>query len=257
MKNKSLIIILSVLSFIVLLVVLSSTVFCLKSVELNFLSKKINLPSNEEIIENVKFEYNKSIFFLNRKKYVKELELNNPYIKILNIETVFPNRIKINCVERNELFAIKSFENNSFKSFLIIDDEGKVLSSQKEYVNTHLNAISLVFDDIQIQSVSAGQVVDDTILNAIKSISTELLAYDNNVLLLKANFEEIIVRYNSKDDIKIKMRSGATVLLKDVSKNFSEKFMLGLSTYNALPDKSNSQIVIFENNEGKIVGNVY
>ena len=257
MKNKSLVIILCILSFIVLMVILSSTVFCLKNVELNFLSKKINLNSDDEIIQSVDFEYNKSIFFLSKKKYMTELEQKNPYIKIINIETIFPNKIRINCVERNELFALKGFENSSFKSYMILDREGKVLDNQNDFSNTHLNSISLVVDNSQEENVKKGQTISSSYNNLIKSLANELFAYQNNVLLLKANFEEIIINYNSSDDIKIKMRSGTTILLKEISSNFSEKFMLGLSTYDDVLDKTNSEIVIFKNSEGKVVGNIY
>ena len=47
-----------------------------------------------------------SIFAVNKKNITNELEKNNPRLKIINIETVFPNKFNLHCNEREELVAI-------------------------------------------------------------------------------------------------------------------------------------------------------
>lgn len=256
-KNKSLIIILSILAFIVLLVVLSSTIFCLKNVELNFLSNTINLTNqNEQILESAKLKYNQSIFFVNKNAYTKNLEESNPYIKIINIETIFPSTLRINAIERNELLCLKGYEDNAFKSFMIVDDELKVLKLESEFVNTKYNAIKVSFDSQNLNYYDAGKVFESAEHKLVlKKLCSELLAYNNNVNLLKANFEEII--FDENDNLKIKMRSGTEILLKNISTKFTEKFMLGLSTYNRLENKISTKINIYENNDGTVVGYYY
>jgi len=258
-KNKSLVIILSIIAFIVLFVVLSSTIFCLKNVELNFLSNTINLTGqNEQIIESADIKYNKSIFFADKEEYAKNLEEKNPYIKIINIETLFPSTIRINAVERNELLCVKGFSDNAFKSFMIMDDELKVLKTEKEYVNKKTNAIFVNFEGENSVFVEQGQVFSDaTNTNLLKKLTTELLAYNNSVVLLKANFEEITFNFSSQDNLKIKMRSGTEIVIEDISTKFSEKFMLGLSTYDSVENKTSSKITVYENNDGKVVGYYY
>jgi len=258
MKNKSLIVIISILAFIVLIVILSSTIFCLKSVELNFMSNTINLTNKqEEIIESGNFKYNQSIFFINKNVYIKRLEENNPHIKIINIETIFPNKLVINCVERNELFAIKSYDGQNYKNYLIFDDELKILASFNEYNNSHTNPILITIENERVQTSLAGQTLITTNENIIKKLASELYAYNNNPLLLKANFEEIIINDNSNNNIRIKMRSGVDIVLKEMNILLTEKFMLALSYYNNLEDKTKGTITIYENNENKVVGYYY
>lgn len=253
MKNKSLVIILSVLAFIVLLVVLSSTIFCLKTVEVSFYSNTINLTNKEsEIIESGNFKYNASIFFINKNKYIKNIEEANPYIKVINIETNFPNKLTINCIERNELFAIKSYENNTFNGYMILDDELKVLKNDISYENNHNNAILVNIENEFSNKVLAGQTLNSTYNSLLKKLAIELLAYNDNVLILKANFNEITLNYSGKGDIQIKMRSGTEIILKDAENRLTEKFMLALSTYNQKQDKTSGKITAFENNEGVI-----
>lgn len=253
MKKKSLIIILSVLAFIVLLVVLSSTIFCLKTVEINFYSNTINLTGKEtEIIESANFKYNSSIFFINKNKYIKTIEEKNPYIKVLNIETNFPNKLSINCVERNELFALKGYENNVFSSYMILDNELKVLNNDSDYINNHNNAILVNIENEFTTKVLAGRALNNTYSNLIYRLGIELLAYNNNTLILKANFNEITLNYNSTNDVLIKMRSGTEIVLKDSNNYLTEKFMLALSTYNQKPDKTKGRITAFVNNEGLV-----
>ena len=83
-------------------------------------------------------------------------------------------------------------------------------------------------------------------------MAIELLAYNSNVLILKANFNEINIYDNSTCDISIKMRSGTEIVIKDANNYLTEKFMLALSTYNQKPDKTKGKITAFENNEGII-----
>lgn len=257
-KNKSLIIILSVLAFIVLLVVLTSAIFCLKNAELNFLSNTIKLTGQDDaILQSAEIKYNKSIFFTNKNEYIKNLEEKNPYIKIINIETLFPNTIRINAVERNELLCIKGFEESAFKAYMIMDDELKVLENSSSFVNTKNNAILVGFENENADIFESGQVFNGDFSNLLKKLTTELLAYDNNVNILKANFEEITFGYNNSDSLKIKMRSGCEIVLKNISQKFTEKFMLGLSTYDKLEDKITTKITIYENNDGVVVGYYY
>lgn len=222
------------------------------------MSNTINLTNRqEEILESANFKYNQSIFFINKYDYIKKLEEQNPYIKISNIETVFPNKLIINCIERNELFAIKSYIGQEFKNYLIIDDELKILNTQTEFTNLYTNPILLTIESERVQTIFAGQTIVSLNAGLIKKLANELYAYNNNPLMLKANFEEIIINDQNKNNIKIKMRSGVEIVLKDMQTKLTEKFMLALSYYNNLQDKTNGTITTYENNNGEVVGYFY
>ena len=125
MKKKSLIIMLSIIGFIVLVVVLSSTIFSLKKVNLTFYSNTLRLTNkNEEIISSGNFKYNQSIFFIDKKKYISNLEKNNPYLKVINIETNFDTQ-KFN--------PTTTLDDNVEDENIVIKSLNKDLNSKKEY----------------------------------------------------------------------------------------------------------------------------
>ena len=95
-KNKRLAVCLVIFAFLVVIVVLTSTVFALKEVSVEFLSTTDKLSGQQDIvIESANFSYGESTLFLNRQKYIDRIEKNNPYIKIVNIQSVFPNKLVV------------------------------------------------------------------------------------------------------------------------------------------------------------------
>ena len=93
-KNKKLIISLSVvLGIVLLLIILYFTVFTLKSVEVDFRNEShiYSEESKQSIAEDSIIKKGSSIFTLSKKTITKTLEKNNPYLKIINIETVSPS----------------------------------------------------------------------------------------------------------------------------------------------------------------------
>ena len=107
MKNARLLIILGLFVFITATIVLTSTVFTLNTVEIGWLSttKVLNNTTDADIIESANFQKGESVFALNKEQYKKNLEKNNPYIKVINLEIKFPNKLKVSVVEREELYA--------------------------------------------------------------------------------------------------------------------------------------------------------
>lgn len=248
---------LSILTFIVLIVVLSSTIFSLKKVNLVFYSNTINLTNKEDIIESGNFKYNQSIFFINKQTYINNLEKNNPYLKVLNIESDFPNNLTINAIERNEMFVVKTYKDNVFKNYAILDDEFKILTTTSSFTNSNQNPILINIENYNYLSKNAGEFLDENDYNeTLKILSNELLAYNNNVILLKANFAEIHLNFENKNNVLIKMHSGVEILLQDYTQKLEGKFRLALSYYNSSSSekKEEGRITVFENNEQQIEG---
>lgn len=123
-KAKKIIIALSgVLSILILLIILCFTAFSLKTVKIDFRTSLENITvSEKEILESGKFKKGGSVFFHGKNGYKKNLENFNPYIKVVNIETVFPSTFVVHLVERQEVFAI-AFEGG----YYICDEELRVL----------------------------------------------------------------------------------------------------------------------------------
>ena len=161
--SKKLIISLSCIGAIVAIVlVLFWTLFALSSTSVQFHSttKNLNL-TEEEIIEAANFNYGSSVLFDGKKKYVKNLEdkalenANFAYLKVVNIETVFPNKMIIHIAEREQLFAI--FHEDKF---LLCDRELRVLEILDNFENKTSNALVVNNLTILDSEIKVGQFLN-------------------------------------------------------------------------------------------------
>ncbi len=120
-----------------LLVLLSFTLFGLRTIEVDFRTSTQNI-SEQQILENVSFKKNMPVFFLGKKKNIKKIEQAIPYADVINIETVFPSKIIIHVAERVEVYAIKGEEET-----YICDENLKVLRCVQTFESTQDNAMLL------------------------------------------------------------------------------------------------------------------
>jgi len=111
-------------AIIVLMVVLSSTVFSLQKVQLSFLEipNTLSMSDASSILETADFDYGTSVFLIDKAKYIDNLEKNNPKLKVIGIETRFPNELVVQVVEREEFCIIERIND-----YLVCDSDLKVL----------------------------------------------------------------------------------------------------------------------------------
>ena len=123
MKYKRLIIVLcSILGAVVLCTILSFTLFRVHNVSLNFKNQTSLFATEQaknQIISSANINYSIPIFTLNKSEIKQNLESKNPYLKVINIETVFPNGIVIHCAQREEMVCVESREDR----YYICDEE--------------------------------------------------------------------------------------------------------------------------------------
>ena len=128
MKYKRLIIILSsIFAFVVLCTILSFTLFRATNISFDFKNQTTIFASTEkqnEVIKSGKINTSIPIFSLNKRQIVNNLERKNPYLKVINIETQFPNKLILHCAEREELFCIKSRDD----LYYYCDEDLKILN---------------------------------------------------------------------------------------------------------------------------------
>lgn len=196
--NKKLIITLSVVvCLIVTLLILFWTLFGLSSVTVEFSSTIQNLNVTEqEIVEAGQFRMGACVLFEGKKKSVENI--NNhasedpdfAYLRVVNIETIFPNKFVIHVAEREELFAVET-ENGQV---LICDREFRVLriedESNGEYSSTQDNAILLKGLRFSNQGIKAGdflQVEQDGMLH----IYSTMLENNRNLAQQRGKFKEM------------------------------------------------------------------
>lgn len=108
MKKKIIISLSILLGVIATALTLCFTVFTVKTVDIDFRTSTSLEWSTEELIETAEIQNGQCVLFLSKKGYVANLEKKNPYLEVINIETVFPSKLVIHCAERRELFAIQN-----------------------------------------------------------------------------------------------------------------------------------------------------
>ncbi len=212
--KKKLIITFSVIGgIILLLIILLFTLFGVKNVVLDLRTYNSRFSSEEvqqSVIKSGEFAYNMPIFFQDKKSYISKLEKNNPYLKVINIESKFPNTLSIKCMDREEVFAIKM----SDERYFILDEDLKVLEVLTSFDSTQTNAI-LLGGEISVDNVDAS-AGDFLTLNAgqalIEAFVPAMKLNNRDVSEQKALFESINIRYRNNP---ITARSEAYLELYD------------------------------------------
>lgn len=158
-KHKKLIIVLSVIvALLITLIVLMFTLFSLKSVEIEFETgnKIITNEMQSQIISEI--DLGGTVFFKNKDEMTSKIEKKYPYVKVINIETILPNKFIIHIAERQEIYAITSLNRTCY-----LDNELKVLRINEEnFISVSTNAIKLdLFGlDFDLSAFSEGQFFD-------------------------------------------------------------------------------------------------
>lgn len=243
MKSKRLIIILSVLVFITVLIVINSTLFTLQNVSINWLTETNILKSVKEYEITDKVTRGQSIFLVKKDDIKSKLEKAYPYLRVVSIETKFPNKIVIHSAERESLYAIKISDNE----FALVDDLGKVLQTKItsryfEGTNADLGAkpIRINFENKPIKSedfVDGEQVSLSFVVDLITTLSYSLK--ESSPSYNSANIKGIIttidvVPNGQGSDVSMKARNGMVLKVLDVEKYTTDKFLLAFGTYNEL-----------------------
>ena len=145
MKTKRLVILLSIFALLIVIVVLSSTLFSLSKVEVAFMEVPTNfsISNSQEIIDSGEFNFNQSIFLVNKSKHTANIESKFPKLKVISIETKFPNKLVIQVVERQEFLALYNFENDNY---FVVDGDMKVLRIADELAVTGIAKLDVILE---------------------------------------------------------------------------------------------------------------
>lgn len=229
MKKKWIIALSVIVAVILLVVILSFTVFSLKSVTLDYRTSKENITAtDEEIIESADIDLGGSVFFRNKQYYIDNIERENPFVKVINIETVFPSSYVIHIAERQKVFAV---EHNG--QYYIVDEDYKVLE-----INEQTDAILLNGLEISGTSYAVGEFLEVENSQPIYSA-----LYENNRPLneQKAMIESITFTSiydknigESQPVIELKFFSGQTFRIINSSYGLRYKVALMLDVFSQI-----------------------
>lgn len=238
MKNKRLVVILSILAFLTVLVVLNSTVFTLQKVSVNWLTTRNELVGKDDsIVSSVSTGVN--IFLVDKNKISEDLEKKNPYLRVVGIETKFPNKIVIHTAERESLYAVELSENGA-SYYMILDEKGKALrrtNSSIFAVGAGLGArpIRISFEGVGVDAnnyVEGENIKDEELRGMLSNLSYTLREAGHTPTTSKGLFSRISIVYaGGEKEIILTTRNGMKICLKDAENLTTDKLLLGLSVY--------------------------
>lgn len=253
MKSKRLIILLSILIFVTVLIVLNSTLFTLQNVSVNWLTTKNTLQNvkDYELVKGV--SKGQSIFLVKKDIIAKDLEKEHPYLRVVSIETKFPNKIVVHTAERQSLYAIKL---TNEKDYAVLDENGKVLKID-EYDNIfESNESTLETTPIKIEFKNNLSIKDDdleegefikinNVANLLSTLSLSLRESGYEPLTSKGVLKSIQVESNGENtDIWLYTWSGLIIKVNNIEGKSTEKLLLGFSVYNTLLNSSKIEYLI-------------
>lgn len=260
MKNKKLIVLISILCLISIVVVLCSTVFTLQNVNINWLTTRNILSGiNENNFSSASnLEVGNSIFLINKSNISSKIESQYSYIKVVSIETVFPNKITVHVAERESLFAIKLSDNN----YAIVDCDLKILdypvtNSYFSSLDT-ISPIKVDFENISINTngIEKGEFFNIyNISKMLKDFAYSLQESGYSSLLSKGLISQLLITFgHTKNTIEINTRYGIKLLIDDAENLLTDKLLLGVAVYEYYHDLDfNYGTVRIEFNGTKIV----
>lgn len=243
MKSKKLIVILCVLAFLTVLIVINSTLFTLQTVSVNWLTTKyvLDIDSVKDYDLTDKIELGGSIFLVQKDEITSELEKSFPYLRVVSIETKFPNKIVLHTAERESLYAIGLGENE----FAILDELGKVLQiSTYESIFEGTGAdlgtrpILINFESVPANDkdfVIGEEIGSEYIKYIVKSLSYSLRETSYIPATSKGVLKSINIVSDGKTSyVSIQTRNGMILNINEFENYTTDKLMLAFERYNTL-----------------------
>lgn len=256
MKKTRLFTIITLMVIVVFTFVLSSPLFKLKTVEITFLNtnnKEVSVLENkvyntqqkvDKLINSANFNYGSLVFLIDKTKYITRLENNNPYLKLINISTVFPNKLIVFAKERESVFCIQTTTN-----CLITDSEFKILEITKNICEDLLqirieNSFGqeqdyYSFFNVLPQTYETGQTLTENnlVFNSIKN--TVLLALNIRKCNIKQIFSALTIKEQSSGLVSLNIKTnnayfGLNLQIDNLLDNFDKKFNKLINALNTL-----------------------
>jgi hypothetical protein len=182
-------------------------------------------------IEKSGLKNRSSVFFIKKSKIQNNIESEFPYLKLINIETTFPNKLILHIAQREENFAVK---NHSLGFYTILDYEFKALRvlNQTDFEALENKPIVLEFSDsgqINLQAGEFSELNQEKML--ISKLSKSFLMHGRDVEEQKHLFKNIsltgdVLVLTLKDNFQIRVHNPQDSLGEKVSAMFSSMSLI-------------------------------
>lgn len=241
MKTKRITLLVSIIAIILLFVVLSSTVFSLNRVEFCFLKNPIHYNSNisQDVVECGEFNYGSSVFLVNKKSHIAKIEKQYPYIKVVGIETIFPNTLLIQSVEREEFYAVVSKDE---QQMAICDGDFKILRIIEYAVMPNYVIIDNTYANFTNQNAGDFLAINNDLFTQMPKIF-ERMGYTSSQVMHFLRKVEI----NSNGNLRLISYNNYYIEIAQPSKFLAEKIALGYKAiFDGEGEDLNGYVYVFQ-----------
>lgn len=233
-----------ILTVIILIIIFSFTVFSLKTVDIKYQTSVKNITvQDEEIINSGNFKYKHTLLIHKKYNYIRNIEEFNPYIKVVNIETVFPSKLVVHIAERQEVYSIEDDD-----KCYICDEEMRVLRISKDLDSTPQNAMKVNLNVPLEKEYEEGEYILE-----IRKPNIYRYMFENNRLLgeqqslikditLYKEYDEILKR--EQNITELKFFSGQTFKIVNDEYGMKYKVKMMIDVYSQLFDFIGKEILI-------------
>ena len=227
LSNKQFTLIIILILSIAMIVTLAF-IFRVNTVELNFLvasTRYSDEQSVKEIINDCQIKKGNSVFLLKKEAAIEQLEVDYPYLDVINIEVIFPNSVRIHSVERIECYALKLTNN----SYAICDKDLKVL----RFSNTPEDMV-LIKDGFNTAQI--GEYISYENSNFYTELIKEFEKMNQNSTSVKFLLKDIELKTVYGDEgneynFKILTDCGISIEIQNISTSFSDKIYNAYTLY--------------------------
>ncbi len=252
-KNAKIAIIVAVVAFIALIVVLCSTIFSVKKAELVWY-KEPNLAlsqiDNNMILEKSEVKA-QSVFFLDRNKAIASLEESYPEMRVIDIEVIWPNTMKVHATMREAVYALPVKN-----GFAIIDEYFKVLEVKSEYDSTKSNAVLLNNDSAKNLEVEKGDTIDLFGAPVLADIYYSFIEMERSLVDFRAIVKGVSLENTT---LTISTHQGTIIKLDKPFANTRAKMRLALGVFDTLTteDYADGVVEVFVNDDNELEARFY
>lgn len=255
-SRKKLIILFSILLIVVVIIILISTLFNLKEIEVRYVNGMTAELSTEDIASNVAKYKGKNLLFLSEKSVTESVKATTPYIKTVELERIFPNKIIIYVSGREELFALKLTDEGQEKYFLtditgqVLRKSASPLDNNKEDQKENILIRGITEDDLKSQPKVGDRLslADDYKLNFALDAMLALNSFEEPYGYTVPQMKDFI-DYIDISDTKypaVATKQGVRFVFSAYDKDVMKQMQVAIGVYNQLEDdqKSGGKLIL-------------
>ena len=255
MRKKWLIILLTVALFLGATVLGVSATFRVNAVTLH--SSEISQSAKteaEDLLKRLEDVYvNESIFDVKRSDADAVLS-EFPYFRITSFKRSYPNRVVIELVEGEEVYAMEGA--NEQGEYYILNGEGTVLGVRADSNNRLDGARNVLLKGYTCVGEKGKKLTGDVAFAATLTVCAEISQKLNGI---RGNVQhvEVVARTDTEDGIvlRLKMQEGVSIYVYAAETNAQEKAAKAIEKYLTLSvnELLSGNLMVYQNSDGEVV----